>query len=365
MSRPIALVLPSFGSGGAERVVLNLAAGLATRGETVRLIVLDGRGPLRDQVDPRVEIVDLGRRRARTAAVRLARELRRRSPSVLMSSQTHLHVLLALLRPLLPSTIRLVLREPAFRPDDASSAWSRRVRSWALGRADAVIASSETMRAQLTRMLGPGTCVVAIPNPVDITGLRSGAVRGTNMPGAHHASGDSGTRAVIVGRLVGVKGHADLLEAMARPGARNVSLTVIGDGPLRAQLEQQMERLGLGGRVRFVGHIDLRDQLAAVVAHADVLVHPSHAEGMPNTVLEALALGTPVLATSDLPTLVELAGDVDTDAVQLVARQSLSGALGATPRQDGMVPRPSLLPPHFATDAVIERLLSVIRPEHP
>jgi len=347
------LVLPSFGSGGAERVVLNLAEGLTAAGRVVRLVVLDGRGPLREHVAAGVEVVDLGRPRARSAGPALLAHLRRRPADLVIGSQTHLNVLLALLLPLLPSRTRLVLREPTLHPGAARPAARDRALGRALGRADLVIASSPAMRDHLVGTVRGRARTLLIPNPVAVARLRSHV----DGPGpAHRAS--EGPRLAVVGRLMPVKGHEELLRAVAHAGG-TATLTVVGDGPLRASLEALSTGLGLGDRVRFAGRIDDPAALAAIVADADLLVHPSHFEGMPNAVLEALALGTPVLATTDLTVLRALADEVGPDALRLVPRAELASALAAVrPRADG--PRPSLLPDRFDVALVVRSLLAAL-----
>jgi glycosyltransferase involved in cell wall biosynthesis len=94
-------------------------------------------------------------------------------------------------------------------------------------------------------------------------------------------------------RLHEQKGHAILLQAAAR--VPDATFVFAGDGPLRAQLEQQAQALGISGRSVFLGHRwDIPDLLAA----ADLLVLPSLYEGLPVSVLEAMAAERPVVATS-------------------------------------------------------------------
>jgi glycosyltransferase involved in cell wall biosynthesis/polysaccharide pyruvyl transferase WcaK-like protein len=94
------------------------------------------------------------------------------------------------------------------------------------------------------------------------------------------------------------KGHGILLRAVAKLRERglNIELTLIGDGVLRAQLEQLSARLGLGDSVRFTGALNGDDVLRTVGQHA-LFVLPSLQEGMPRALLEAMALGIPVIAT--------------------------------------------------------------------
>jgi glycosyltransferase involved in cell wall biosynthesis len=98
--------------------------------------------------------------------------------------------------------------------------------------------------------------------------------------------------AVAVGRLVHQKNHALAVEAFTRlPGAY---LVILGEGELRGELERLVDERGLRGRVLLPG---VRADARAIVGAADVLVLPSRWEGLPLTVLEALAAGTPVVAT--------------------------------------------------------------------
>jgi len=70
---------------------------------------------------------------------------------------------------------------------------------------------------------------------------------------------------------------------------------IVGDGPLRPAVEAAVAEAGVGARVRFLG---VRKDVAAVLSASDVLVHSSGREGLPRVVLEALAIGTPVVATA-------------------------------------------------------------------
>jgi glycosyltransferase involved in cell wall biosynthesis len=111
--------------------------------------------------------------------------------------------------------------------------------------------------------------------------------------------------ALALARLHPNKGFDLLLEALA--ATREVRLWVAGDGPLRPQLERLATRLGLTARVRFLGW---REDVAALLASADVLVCPSLHEPLGNVVIEAWSAGLPVVATaSDGPAALIKDGD--------------------------------------------------------
>jgi hypothetical protein len=98
----------------------------------------------------------------------------------------------------------------------------------------------------------------------------------------------------------------------------------------------------------------------ATGAAADLLVQPSTMEGMPNAVLEALALGTPVLATTDLTVLTPLAEEVGPVALRLVPRNRLAAALGEIAPLASPPPRRSLLPARFIITTVVAELLAAL-----
>ncbi len=108
-----------------------------------------------------------------------------------------------------------------------------------------------------------------------------------------------GKRLLFVGRLAAVKGLPVLFEALAEVAKTHADthLTLIGDGPERAALEAEAVRLGLAQRVSFVGYKS-QDEVAKYLHEADLFVLPSFAEGVPVVLMEALASGLPVIATT-------------------------------------------------------------------
>jgi colanic acid/amylovoran biosynthesis glycosyltransferase len=117
------------------------------------------------------------------------------------------------------------------------------------------------------------------------------------------------TRSLIcVGRLSPEKGQAGLLRAFADLRSRHdgLQLRLVGDGPERATLEAQTAELGLSGHVKFVGRTSESDTLAEI-ARSDILVLPSLMEGLPIVLMEAMALGVPIVASrvAGIPELVE------------------------------------------------------------
>lgn len=103
---------------------------------------------------------------------------------------------------------------------------------------------------------------------------------------------------VYVGRLSAEKGVPILFESMSRLKERNyeVELTLLGDGPDRGFLENLSKEMGIEDRVHFGGFVD-QDTIARTLRESDVFVLPSFAEGIPVALMEAMAIGIPVITT--------------------------------------------------------------------
>jgi colanic acid/amylovoran biosynthesis glycosyltransferase len=113
---------------------------------------------------------------------------------------------------------------------------------------------------------------------------------------------------LFIGRLVAVKGQAVLLEAVALLTERGIPVNVVmaGEGPEREGLEGLAASLGLGDRVAFPGAVG-QDDIHALYASATIFCLPSFAEGIPGVLMEAMAMGLPVISTriTGVPELVE------------------------------------------------------------
>ncbi len=168
---------------------------------------------------------------------------------------------------------------------------------FAYHRADAVLANSEGVAASLRQEEGvPDGRIVVVPNFADA------AVFGPERPGERAAlrlALGVPEPALVIGTVANlrpVKDQATLLRAVAAlpVGAQPVHAVLIGEGPNRSGLEALARQLGIAGRVHLVGAI-----LDASRHHRafDISVLSSVSEGFPNTLVEAMAAGRPVVAT--------------------------------------------------------------------
>lgn len=166
----------------------------------------------------------------------------------------------------------------------------RRQICWAARAAAAVVTVSQALKDSLVALgVNPGKIVV-LRNGVDLD--RFGP---RDRPSLRAGLGLHGPVWLTVGNLIELKGVNIAVEALAQ--VPDATLLIAGEGPQEQDLRQLVKRLGLDSRVRFLGAVP-HAQLCDYYNVADAVVHASSREGMPNVVLEAMACGTPVIATS-------------------------------------------------------------------
>jgi glycosyltransferase involved in cell wall biosynthesis len=162
--------------------------------------------------------------------------------------------------------------------------------------ADHIIApSTEVQRILLQRERVRASKVSLIPYGQDFR--RFQLVTEADVARVKHELGMGQTRDLVcLARLHPEKGHIYLFEALAalREELLNVTCYLVGEGPERKSLEQTAEKLGIGQSIRFLGW---RDDALAILAAADVVVHPSLHEALPSALIEALALSKPIVAS--------------------------------------------------------------------
>ncbi len=167
----------------------------------------------------------------------------------------------------------------------------RRLIQGAIRDATALIAVSAALKQALVGLGAPPDKVAVLRNGVETTLFRPPDDRAT----VRAALRLTGPTLISVGLLIERKGHHRVIEALAAlPG---YTLLIVGDGPERPRLAAMIERLRLGDRVRLLGSRP-HDELPALYGAADALVLASSREGWANVLLEAMACGTPVIASN-------------------------------------------------------------------
>ncbi|HLC40439.1 MAG TPA: glycosyltransferase family 4 protein [Methylomirabilota bacterium] len=162
--------------------------------------------------------------------------------------------------------------------------------------ADTIICVAESLaRDLIERSRVPARKVVVIQNGVDLTVFHPDRGDGSKIR-EEFGLGESPVIG-MVGRMTPQKNHSDFLKALARVRGAipQVRALIVGDGPLRQEIEREVAHLGLEAVCRFAG---VRQDIADCYAAMDVVVLSSVSEGFPYVVLEALAMARPLVATS-------------------------------------------------------------------
>ena len=167
----------------------------------------------------------------------------------------------------------------------------RKMIQWAAARAAAIVTVSAALNSVLAELGVERSKVTVLRNGVDTRLFRPSSDRMAERARLRLA----GTVLLMVGNLVPLKGHHLVIAALGElPDAH---LLIIGEGAEEGKIRDQARMLGVSDRVTFLGGM-AQERLAAYYAAADVLVLASSREGWPNVLLESMACGTPVVATS-------------------------------------------------------------------
>lgn len=197
-----------------------------------------------------------------------------------------------------------------------------RIHYWLLASADRVVVMSERQLVPFAHR--PGQARI-IHNAVLQMPARAGQDPGLERLQAFRGTSQSPLIGVI-GRMSHEKGVDILLDSLAKLAAQGApfSLAIIGEGPLRADLEGQARTLGIAERILFAGRIEaMRDVYPAL----DLMVIPSRSEGLPNVLLEAMGADVPVVST-DVGAVPELLALVPEAFRMVPARNSVALAEG-------------------------------------
>ena len=280
--------------GGGERHLADLARGLSARGHEIFAALAEGsplRGPLSSLPGVRVFTLPLRNALDLRAALRLARLARENEIEVVHAHVARDYTLAAFAARRAPRP-RLVLTRHVLFP-------LSRAHRLALSNVSRVIAvSGAVARSLRAQKIFAEDKVRLVENGVDVARFaraRAEFERGRSAP---HRVG-------IVGELSVVKGQVDFLHAAALVAGRfdgGVEFVVVGedgsrDGRHRALVEGLISELKLGGRVRLLGRLG-EDEMPRLLASLDVLVSASHSEAFGMAMVEAMACGVPVVATT-------------------------------------------------------------------
>ncbi len=297
---PTLAVFASFsGTGGVERMLINLLWGFVELGQSVDLVLVRADSPYLSQLPPQVNRIQLGTAHTLLAAPALARYLRRRRPAALLAVKDRAGRAAVLARALARTETRILLRlgtnlSTSMADRTATERWLRYgpirlLYPWL----DRIVAVSRGVADDTKRVARlPRERIRVIRNPVITPKLGPLAAE----PCAHPWLAPGQPPLIMgAGRLQRQKDFPTLIRGFARVRARrDCRLLILGEGGARPQLARLLAELGLTAVADLAG---FQTNPYPFLARASLFVLSSAWEGSPNVLTEAMALGVPVVAT--------------------------------------------------------------------
>lgn len=254
----------------------------------ITFVLLEKSGNLLSYIPGDIRVISYNYARTINATFEILKLIRRLRPQIVFSTLSQVNLLLSLLIPFIPRTVRFVARESSIISENNKNyrypAIFNFLYKTTFKRFHSVVCQSESMKDDMIENFGvPSELIRVINNPIDFK----------VMPAPDYSTGTSlPVKLITVGRLRPEKGHERLIRALARCETP-YQYDIIGDGPLRQQLETLIVDLGVSDKIRILGEIPMPyDHLVK----ADLFLQGSFYEGFPNAVIEANACGIPVVA---------------------------------------------------------------------
>lgn len=375
--RHVAIYLSARNHGSREETFLRLIRRLLDGGTRVDVLVAGAEPWLRGALDARARIEDVGRWWMGMGWLRLphlvrvylsipvvAGYLRRARPDMLFATSIPPNLAALLGRAIAGTPTAIVIRQSnviRLAEGDRYAAVRRRPRDWLLPmlyrRADVIIAVSAGVAENLRLMrAGVDHRIVTVPNGVALDRIDEKAAARVEHPWLQ-AAGEP--ILLAVGRLVEKKDYPTLLEALRMVRrVRPARLIILGEGPERCRLEDLARKLGLE---QFVSMPGFCANPFAYCARASVYVLASISEGMPSSLIEALACGCPVVSTDCPSGPAEILDDGRYGALVPVGNpQGLAEAILDTLRQPRTDERLRARAAEYSVEECVERYAAVL-----
>lgn len=298
----ICIFVPSLEGGGAEHIAVILANNLAKRSRVELVVAVKADHVYSKSVSGAVKINYLNKTRTLFALPNLISFLNESHPDIFLSIMDHSAVVAQLAGTLSNAKrTHFLVREAISVQYKGSSSLTSKLYAalvrWTYKKAAKIISPSEQLRQSLVEYYSlHGDKVVHVANPTITSDFTNKSMQNQFLP----CPWDTSSITVIAaGRLVYQKDFLTLLQAFSLASTeRDIKLVILGEGPLRMELEDQARVLGISDKVWFPGFVD---NPLPFFRNSDLFVLTSRQEGLPNALIQALGCGTNVAAT-DCPT---------------------------------------------------------------
>ncbi|EAW38327.1 glycosyltransferase [Lyngbya sp. PCC 8106] len=296
----IAIFLTSLDGGGAERVMINLAKGFAEQGMSIDLILVKAEGPYLSQISSKVRVIDFQKKRLLESLPKLIDYLKTERPIALLSAleDTNVVALIAHRLAQVQTQTIVTVHNNLSRESQNATQLKRKLSPlmvrWFYPLANTVVSVSKGVAEDLVKIGLDSPKIHVIYNPIFTPEL----LKKAQEPIVEHEWFLPEQPPIIlgVGRLNKQKDFPTLIHAFAKVRQHKlVRLIILGEGEEHSYLESLVQKLGITKDVAFPGFVP---NPYAYMAHSAVLVLSSAWEGFGNVLVEAMAVGTPVVSTN-------------------------------------------------------------------
>lgn len=362
----IAIFIPDLSGGGAEQVMLKLAAHLQKKNIETTIIVARKNGPLLNAAPENCQLHDLSHGKSYRSSfalgilsiVRLVVFLKQRKPTALISTVTGANICAAIAHMLSGRLTRLVIRN-AVPIRNETSFLKRHLQKLCYRHASVVISLNDTMQQEMVTRLGiKKNKSLVISNPVDLHEIERMATEPLPSRWRRHAV-EKGPIILAIGRLVEQKDYRTLIQAFAPLAHQKLAqLVILGEGQLLDELKSLAHKLGIQSHVHFVG-FDTNPY--RWLSACSLYVLSSKWEGSPNSLLEAAAMGCNIVCTRYDDSVIEFGKLNNVKLVDCGDIEALSKSmllLLNTP------PATTSRPINTPNDKIFEQYMSALLPGH-
>ena len=309
--KKVLIILPSYAIGGAEKVIWLYFKNFKNSNISLKLLVVNSVNSYDNFKNK--NIINLNYSRFIYAVPKILSILRKENINVIISTFPNISAIILFLKYFNFIKVKIIVRQPNIIEKSLNGSFKlyilKIIYKFFIKFTDAVIVTSTFMRDEILKCHLNSEKVFLIRNPINVEETRKDII-------PKRLSANNLTL-IFVGRLVYQKGIDRVLHLLAIN--KNIKLIVVGEGNLKIDLLKKVKYLNIQDKVKFLGKII---KPYGLIAGADYFILPSRWEGLPNCVLESLALGTPVLSTKKIYSLNDFKQNISNKSIILFNNMS-------------------------------------------
>ena len=306
MKKKALIILPSYSVGGAEKVLLSYFKYFKSSRIELKLLVINSKGPKSNFLNKKK--IELNFNKFIYSLPTIIKILKKEKYNFIISTFPHISTLILLTKYIRLHNCKIIVRQPNIIEASLSGTFKlfllKHLYKNLIKYADAVIVTSNHMLKEAKKNKVLEKKIFFVTNPIDLRKTR------TNIQ-PYRFKGEK-TKLIFVGRLVYQKGIDRILYLFKK--IKNLELLLIGNGIEKKKLQRKVKELKIEKNVKFLGH---KKNPFKYIAGADYFILPSRWEGLPNCVIESLALGTPVIAFSEIKPLLDYKQNIKNKSLTL------------------------------------------------